>query len=102
MFRSLKSWINIPFSIKPFVKHSGTGDKTFGELINAKCYPVADIRIIRNFNGIDVTSNTQLYIPGSITIKSDDVIVYEGTEYAIQAISTFYRNGVADLKVVYI
>ena len=28
---SLKSWINIPVAIKPYVKRTGTGFKEFGE-----------------------------------------------------------------------
>lgn len=102
MFESLKNWINVPFYIKPFIRHTGTGDKEFGESIPSECYPMADIKVVRNYNKEEVTSNTQLYLNGDTGIDKHDVVIFESEEYTILKISTYYRDGKPDLKVVYI
>lgn len=102
MYESLKSWVNIPLSIKPFLKRTGTGDKSFGEIRNILCYPHCDVKVIRNLQGVEVVSNTQLYIDGSEVISEHDELIFEQKTYTIQSIATFYRDGVPDIKVVYI
>ena len=39
---------------------------------------------------------------GSVQISKLDNVIFEGEDLPVQAISTFYRNGVPDMKVVYI
>lgn len=102
MYSSLRQWVNIPISIIPFVKRTGTGDKEFGEPYTIYCYPCSEIKVIRNNIGVEVVSNTQLYIDGKESITDFDLITFEGKEHTIQAISNFYREGRIDVKVVYL
>ena len=102
MYESLKKWIDVPVSIKPFVRRTGTGDKEFGELIDTKCYPVAEHKIVRTSASVEIVSDTQLYFNGNEQVAKLDVIMFEGEEHPVQHISTFYRQGKPDLKVVYI
>ena len=39
---------------------------------------------------------------GDTKVTKLDNIVFDGEELPVQAISTFYRNGKPDIKVVYI
>ena len=66
------------------------------------CYPEADIKTIVNAEGEEVVSTTQLYIDGSTSIKITDEIIFEGEHRPIQRINSFYRNGVVDIRVVYL
>lgn len=102
MYESLKSWIDVPVAIKPFIKRSGTGAAEFGELTHTKCYPHCEVNTVTNWRGEEVVSNRQLYLDGSETISNVDVLIFEGEELAVQSISTFYRKGVPDIKVVYV
>lgn len=102
MYSSVKNWLNIPISIKPFEKRSGTGGKVFGEPYEAKCYPHAEVNIVRNWQGVEVVSNTKLYLEGDTAITKLDSVVFEGEELPVQAISVYYRDGKPDLKVVYV
>jgi hypothetical protein len=102
MFDSLKPWINVPFIFKPFIKRNGAGTKLFGDDIEAKCYPVGEVQLITDEKGAEVTSTTQLYVDGECPIKVSDEVTFEGSTHSIKRISTFYRNGTVDLKVVYL
>lgn len=102
MFNSLKSWIDVPFVLKPFIKRSGTGTKQFSEDVNLLCYPQSDNILITTTDGAEVTSSTQLYVDGTVTIKVTDNIVFEGAERPIKHIATYYRKGVPDIRVVYL
>lgn len=102
MYESLKPWINVPVTVKPYEKRSATGDKVFGEPYEILCYPQGEVNIVRNWQGVEVVSHNHLYVDGSTVITKLDSVVFEGEELSVQAISTFYRNGVPDIKVVYI
>ena len=102
MFRSLKSWVNIPVQIKPCTGRAGTGMKLFGATINAVCYPEGKIELIQDTTGAEVVSNTRLYFDGNTAINVLDNVVFEGTEYSIKNISTYYSNGAPDIKVVFL
>ena len=102
MYNSLKSWINVPFQIKPFIKRNGAGTKQFGEAIDGLCYPEADVKLVVDDTGAEVVSTTQLYIDGVVAIKVTDEVIFEGTARPIHRINSFYRNGVVDLRVVYL
>lgn len=102
MYESLKPWINVPCQIKPFIKRTGTGDKVFGDAVNALCYPESDIKHIVDASGAEVVSTTQLYVDGTQEIKVTDEVIFEGATRAIQRINSFYRNGVVDIRVVYL
>lgn len=102
MYASLKSWINVPYSILPFVKYTGAGSKVYGDRIDSLCYPTGDVRKILDVNGSEVTSTATLYVPGTENIKDTDTIVFEGRERSILRITNYYRDGVVDIKVVYL
>ena len=102
MYDSIKDWIDVPIKLMPFSKYDGMGDKEFGQTLNILCYPVGDIKVVSNELGVDVTSNTQLYIDGSQNISELDNVIFEGKERPIKAITTYYRNGIPDIKVVYL
>lgn len=102
MLKSIKSWINLPIQIKPYVSRSGSGTVVYGTPVDALCYAEGKVEVIRNNKGIEVVSNSRLYLDGSAVISELDEVVFEGKEHGIQAITTFYRNGKPDLKVVYL
>lgn len=102
MYESLKPWVNVPVTIKPFAGRSATGDKLFGEPYEVLCYPQGEVNIVRNWQGVEVVSHNHLHMDGSVRVTKLDNIVFEGEELPVQAISTFYREGVPDVKVVYI
>lgn len=102
MFSSIKPWINVPYTIKPFIKRSGSGTKQFGTSIDSLCYPVGGVKLITDETGAEVTSTTQLYVDGSEDVKATDNVVFEGKEWPILRITTYYRNSTPDVKVVYL
>lgn len=102
MFSSLKEWLDVPITIKPFVKRTATGDKVFGETIQELCYPRGEVNIVRNWQGVEVVSHNHLHVEGDTQVTELDNIIFEGKEYAVQAISAYYRDGKPDIKVVYI
>lgn len=102
MYDSLKPWLNLPAQIKPFVKRTGTGTKVYAEPVDILCYAEGKIQTVTDNTGTEVVSNKQLYVDGSVAISVLDAIVFEGVEKSIKAINTFYRNGKADIKVVYL
>lgn len=102
MYASLKPWINVPYAILPFIKYSGGGAKIYGDRIESLCYPTGDVRKILDVNGSEVTSTATLYVPGTDNIKDTDTVVFEGRERSILRITNYYRDGVVDIKVVYL
>ena len=102
MYDSLKQWINVPITIIPFKGRTGTGSKIFGDPYEIKCYPKGEVNIVRNWQGVEIVSHNQLYIDGSEKISKLDSVLFENEELPVQAISTFYREGSPDMKVVYI
>ena len=102
MYDSIKGWLNLNVIIHPFIKRTGTGSKVYGDSISTRCYAVGELHVVKNNKGEEVTSNTQLYFDGSENIKVTDKITFDGNDYEIQSISTFYRDGKSDLKVVYL
>ncbi len=102
MFNSIKPWINVPFTFKPFIKRNGAGTKIFGEAVEDKCYPVGEVLLVVDNAGAEVTSTTQLYVDGRCLIKVTDEVDFDGSKRPIHRINSFYRNGVVDCKVVYL
>lgn len=102
MYASLKPWINVPVTVKPFLKRSATGDKLFGPSRTILCYPQGEVNIVRNWQGVEVVSHNHLYVEGDTEVTKLDNIVFEGEDLPVQAISTFYRDGKPDIKVVYV
>lgn len=103
MFASLKEWMDVPLSLKRFKDRTGTGDKNFSETPDSVlCYPLSEFVTITSNTGAEITSKTQLYIDGDVEVSNLDVVIFEGSEHDIQHVSTFYRDGKPDIKVVYI
>lgn len=102
MYASLKDWINLPAQIKPFLKRDGAGTKIYKDPVDILCYAEGRIQVVTDTTGTEVVSNSQLYVDGSTTISELDCVIFEGIEKSIKSISTFYRNGKPDIKVVYL
>ena len=102
MYDSLKPWMNLPVQIKPFVKRTGTGTKLYNDPVDILCYAEGKVQVVTDDTGTEVVSNKQLYVDGTVAISELDCVIFEGIEKNIKAISTFYRNGKADIKVVYL
>lgn len=102
MYASLRAWMNVPFTIKPFIKYNGAGTKVYDSSRESLCYPTGEVRKILDANGSEVTSTATLYVDGREEIKDNDTIVFEGRERSILRITNYYRGGVVDLKVVYL
>ena len=102
MFASLRAWISVPYTIKPFVKRTGAGTKQFGDNISSLCYPVGNVMLVTDEDGSEVTSTTQLYVDGREPVKVTDNVGFDGEERPILRISSYYVNGTPDIKVVYL
>lgn len=102
MFGSLTGWLNVPYSYKPFIKRNGAGTKQYGDAVSSMCYPAGELEVITDKDGAKIISNTQLYVKGSEAIGLLDLVVFNNEERPIKSISSFYRNGVEDIKVVYL
>lgn len=102
MYDSIREWINVPITIKPYIKRLGNGDKVFDKEYSLLTYPVSEVVTVRNKDGVDVSSSQQFYVDGASTISLFDEVTFEGLTWEIQAIRTFYRNGIPDIKVVYL
>jgi hypothetical protein len=102
MYGSLKSWINLPAQLKPFLKRDGAGTKIYGDTVDILCYAEGKVQVVTDNAGTEVVSTSQLYVDGSITISVLDCVIFEGIEKSIKNITTFYRDGKPDIKVVYL
>ena len=102
MYESLKKWMNLPATIKPFVKRNGTGAKQYGDPVSILCYAEGKVQVVTDDTGTEVVSNKQLYVDGTVAISELDCVIFEGTEKNIRSIATFYRNGKPDIRVVYL
>ena len=102
MYCSLKSWLDIPIIIKVFDKRTGTGAKLFNGSLETNCYISAEDKVVTNDEGVEVVSNTQVYLDGNINVHTMDCLILNGVEKSIVSIVVHYRKGVPDLKVVYI
>lgn len=102
MYETLKPWINVPVVVKPYKGRSATGDKLFKEPYTILCYPQGEVNIVRNWQGVEVVSHNHLYVDGSVQVSKLDNIIFEGEDLPVQAISVYYRNGIPDIKVVYV
>ena len=102
MYAILKAWMNLPAQIKPFLKRDGTGTKIYTDPVDILCYAEGKVQVVTDSTGTEVVSNTQLYVDGSVTVSVLDCVVFEGIEKSIKNLTTFYRNGKPDIRVVYL
>lgn len=102
MYASLKEWINVPYQYRPFLKYNGAGVRQLGDPVDSVCYPVGDTKFVTDVSGAQKVSTMQLYVPGTEEIKVNDTVLIAGEERAIYRITSYYREGAVDLKVVYL
>lgn len=102
LFKSLKSWANIPFEYRSYTGRLGTGVKQYTTIESGLCYAEGSVKVVSNKDGKEVVSNKQLYVDGSHLIKELDNVIFEGRETEVKAIGYFYKNDTVDIKVVYI
>lgn len=102
MYASLRKWINVPYQYRPFLKYNGAGVRQLGDPVDSMCYPVGDTKFVTDVSGAQKVSTMQLYVPGTENIKVNDTVVIAGEERAIYRITSYYREGTVDLKVVYL
>lgn len=100
MYSSLKRWANVPFEIKPFIGENTALDKEYGQLVEALCYPSAEVKAVVNRDGEEKISNTTLYVDTIYTISYKDLIVFENEEYTILSLNAYYENGKKSIWVV--
>ena len=102
MYESLKEWLNIPAKIKPFQSISSTGEKVFSTPVDILCYIEPKISRVVDNRGTEVISNNIVYVDGTVNINSEDVLILDGTEYPIKALSSFFDKGKRSIWMVYI
>lgn len=94
--------MNLPAQVKPFIRRNGTGAKIYGAPIDVLCYAEGKVTTVIDNTGSEIVSNKQLYVDGSVEISELDSVIFEKSERSVKSISTFYRDGKPDLKVVYL
>lgn len=94
--------MNLPFTFKPYTGRSGTGTKQFAATVSGLCYATGEVEVVKDSQGKEVVSTKRLYVDGAIAIKELDNVIFENSESDVKAIGYFYRNGVVDIKVVYL
>lgn len=105
MYDSIKEWVNIPMTIYPYIGRNGTGDKQYGDVLEILCYPVGEIKKVVNDKGVEVVSSSHIYVDGDTQISTLDSISIDGfvgINDEIIRITTYYREGRPDIKVVYL
>jgi len=103
MYKSVASWCNVPFSIKSFVKRTGTGTKEYKpDVLSSFCLPQGKVQLVSNGSGAEVTSTLQLIVGPNTPIKVEDSVLFQDLERPILAIAPFFYKGVLDLQVVYL
>ena len=102
MYDSVANWINIPYVLETYIKLTGSGVKQYDAPQSLLCYAAGEIIRVTNDIGEEITSGTQLYISGDTLITTMDKLTFEGRKHNIQSIKTFYRDGVPNIKVVYL
>ncbi len=78
------------------------GTKIFDEPVDNLCYPVGITELITDTYGAEVTSTTRLYMDYDVIIKATDNVIFEEEERPIYRITSYYREGRVDIKVVYL
>lgn len=94
--------MNLSASYKPYLNRSGTGSPQYDTKVDILCYAEEDIKVIVDALGVDSVSTTQLYVDGTVPIKPFDAVTFSGVEKEVKRVNTFYREGVPDIRVVYL
>lgn len=102
MYESLKEWMDVQVTIRPFEKRDGAGDKFFKNPVSILTYPVFEAKYVRNSLGADVLTNHHFYIDGDKQVSILDEVQIDNEWLPIQAIDTFFKDGKPDIKVVHV
>lgn len=94
--------MNLTAIRRPYKRRNGTGAKEFGTNESMKCYAEGKVQVVTNKEGKEVVSNKLLYVDGPTEIVELDNVIFEGRETEVKAIGYYYRNGQADIKLVYL
>ena len=94
--------MNLSATRRPYLSRSGTGAKVFGTNETMRCYAEGKVQVVSNKEGKEVVSNKLLYVDGPTEINELDNVIFEGRETEVKAIGYYYRNGQADIKLVYL
>jgi len=100
MYSSLKRWANVPFEIRPFIGENTALDKEYGPLVEALCYPSAEVKTVVTRDGEEKISNTTLYVDTIYNVGHKDVIVFENEDYTILSLNAYYEGGKKSIWVV--
>lgn len=101
MYESTKEWVNIPATLKIFKGRTGSGSKQYGDPVDIRVYPVGEVKVVTDDKGAEFVSSTQFYVDGNISLRANDIIIFEDEEYIIGRVSSFYRGGRCDIRVGY-
>lgn len=102
MFGSIKSWINIPATLRSYIGQTGSGSKQFAPNRSFLCYAEGKVQLVRTETGEEVISNQMLYVFGDEDIKVQDRIIFNGAEWPVIAVNIFFRKGIPDIRVVFL
>ncbi|MNB69314.1 hypothetical protein D3C75_158420 [compost metagenome] len=100
MYSALKRWANVPFEIRPFVGENTALDKEYGPEIEALCYPLAEIKSVVTREGEEAISNTTLYVDAIYNVAYKDRIKFDGEEYKILSLTSYFEGGKRSIWVV--
>lgn len=67
----------------------GYGEKVFGPPVRFDCYQAEKVTMVKNREGQDVVSNTQLYFDGYLEISLDDEFSWDINRKQVIAFSRF-------------
>lgn len=101
MYESTKAWVNIPAQLKIFKGRSGSGSKKYADPVDIMVYPVGEMKVATDSDGAEFVSGTQFYIDGSVSLRANDIIVFDGEEHVMGSVSSYYREGHCDIRVGY-
>jgi hypothetical protein len=102
MIKSILPWLNVSASYRPFISYDGVGNKSYGDVTSFLCYPEGSVEIVKDAVGNEVMSKLKLYVKGTNVINENDEVTFNSEVYEVKAVAPYYRDGVADIKVVYI
>lgn len=101
MYESTKEWVNMPAELRIFKGRTGSGSKSYGNPVSILVYSVGEVKVVTDDSGAEFVSSTQFYVDGSISLRANDIITFDGNEYTIGRVSSFYRDGRCDIRVGY-
>lgn len=91
MFNSIKPWMTVDVTVKPFIGVDASADKQYGDETTIKAYVTGGIEVTNDLRGNEVRSTSQVYFDPSVyTVNPEDRIIVDGQEKDIISMSTWY------------